>query len=124
MASNTITIPKLISAMKAAGFTTNSDLTRGNKKLKKELKEEIRNDMWDMLAQFGQEHTNPKFDNIHAQIESVNTKLDKQQKLLDELSAGQQFIRDDIKNLTVEYANTPSRKEFNQLKAHITSAKN
>lgn len=82
----------------------------------------------DELAEFFQSEIKPEFQKIHGELGIVNNRLDKLeegQKMLErgqrELKTGLSFVKDEVRGLKAELSDTPSRREFEDLKNQVGS---
>ena len=113
--TNAITIPKLISAMKKAGFPT-----------KKDVKDIVFNE----ISEFHAEMTKPEMlqmeGRLNEKIEHVEHKLDTRigglELKVDKLALEVDEVKNDVKGLKGEFASTPSRSEFEALKRNLSLA--
>ena len=116
-ATNTITIPKLISAMKEAGFPT-----------KKDVKVIVKDVVFNELSEFHAGITKPEMQQmegrLNEKIEHVEHKLDTRidglETKVDKLTLEVDGVKDDVRGLKGEFALTPSRNDFEKLKRSLS----
>jgi archaellum component FlaC len=92
-----LTIPNLIAALKEAGFVTKDDLVA--------LREEIKEDTLNTLAQFYEGQIKPEIGEVRTEIQMVKNELS--------------WVKDEIKGLKADMADTPTRREFEGLKQRV-----
>lgn len=113
--TNAVTIPKLISAMKEAGFATKKD---------------VKNIVFNELSEFHAGITKPEMlqmeGRLNAKIEHVEHKLDARIDGLgikvDKLALNVSEVKDEVGGLKGEFALTPSRSDFEKLKRTLSLA--
>lgn len=99
-----LTIPNIISAMKKAGFTTKADLQG--------LRKQINKDQDEARAEFFQEMTIPKINEIISESES---------RLTTKIESVESNLTKEVDGLKAEFSTTPSRIELNKLKADLAA---
>ena len=56
---------------------------------------------------------------MNLRFKSVDARFDKVEDRLDDLKSGQRWLKDDIGGLKAELSDTPSRREFEDLKSRV-----
>ena len=114
-ATNALTIPKLISAMKEAGFPTKKD---------------VKGIVFNEISEFHAGITKPEMQQMEGRlgkrIDHVEHKLDSRMNgieiKVDKLTLEVAGVKDDVGGLKGEFASTPSRSEFETLKRNLSLA--
>jgi len=101
---NALTIPKLISAMKKAGFPT-----------KKDVKDIVFNE----ISEFHAGITKPEMLQMEGRL---NRKIDNVDVKVDKLAIEVSEVKDEVRGLKGEFASTPSRSDFETLKKNLSLA--
>lgn len=76
---------------------------------------------FEILTQFYSEFLKPQFDRIINKLEGMEKKIDRNSTQIQVNSVKIDKIDDQFEGLKAEFSDTPSRKEFDQLKARVLS---
>jgi len=111
-----LTKSDLIAALKAAGVATKDDV-------RQIVGEEIASrgfattdDIHNQLTEFFAGMIVPAFENLRKEM---NARFEQIDHRLGKLETGQAHLKDQIEGLKADLSDTPSRKEFNELKAQV-----
>ncbi len=110
-ATNAITIPNLISAMKEAGFPT-----------KKDVKDIVFNEISEFHAGITKPEMLQMEGRLNKKIDNVDIKVDRLDRKVDKLALEVAEVKDDVRGLKGEFASTASRSDFEKLKRTLSLA--
>src|SRR5579859_5271045 len=103
-----LTIPRLIAALKEAGFTTKDDLET--------LRKQIDKDQFEARTEFFEKMTKPEIDKLREETKTGFIRVDRR---LSRLEADVSAIKNDVKGLEEEFGVMPSRKKVDELEERV-----
>ena len=78
-----------------------------------------KDDLLDILAEFYHERLRPDFEKVNKGLDKMAGRLEKVKKGLTVVEVELRGIKDNLKGLTAEFLDMPSRREFKRLKQKV-----